>query len=1271
MIDIKKFIPRKLMPNKLFSKELISTLFEPLEKLDKKLPLRITQYILKGEDPSVLVDFDKMCQSSDTADKLYELLNRPCELDCGHYHNNISSLEKTRFAFYRQWTENYTLEQLTRYARVLATLCQHLPFIKLSTNQLPAWFIYLLYDGLISTLPYFNKDNKKFDERKNWNIEQLHQLLEGEQAGLGEKLLFAIFDRQNVQISYYNYFEYFMTINGLLPYIENHIEIFKQLPTHGLAILGQLDQLNYIYQHDELRLQLIDFITMQSLSTSKRVSQVATEMLLSLPITSVAPHLQHFLTSGSVDQRCRAVVSLSRMSVEPTILQQALANETNKKVITAIESALSRLESANSVKQQTNLVIPDFQPFTDTELPINARDILLQNIEEYIIKYEKLMQNELEENKKNRTNQDYYQKNYKSLKKIKLHFLDDIVAYLNGKIEYSTLRTHFDRDTNFKFLLTKNRLQSLPEFTLFHLFRIYRLKYRFQYNLDGKSNSYSLDASYFLERIYKKYDFMKKLDLRQIVDVIVKIESNENVKYTVAELFLHNDTYHDLYIDEPHKLWAFFAENEFLLDEAFGFTPLSNDWYNSHNRDKRNNADWYSVDVTSAIKTLQFFPIIPAKYVTYLCELALEGSKSICYVAQDALKLIPNIHNQIEPSLSSAKQNVRIAAANWLADLGQKSSIEALHVALKKEKREAVQAAILIALQKIGEDISQYLTSKKLLADAQKGLKGKKPAELDWFNFDLMPSMTWQNGDEVNSQIIEWWVWLAVKLKDPSNSLLTIYSRLLSQSSQQKLGEFILQSFIKQDTRTATIEEAEVKANLLAPQRFQEYKGYYKRYPEYYANYANITYEQVFEEIKNETLSTYYGSAIKVKGILALSSNVDGRVAVTLLASYMKDHYRRRAQIEALLEALGNSDDPLIIQLLLSLARRYRTTSIQEKARLLVENIAQRNSWTTDQLADRTISTAGLDDDGQLILDYGERTFIASLDDKFKWQLKNADGVKIKALPEARKTEDADLVKEAKNQFKNSKKELSQLLDMQVSRFYEAMCTQRQWSIEDWQKYLQSHPIVGRLIQRLVWLELDNDGQIVNSFRPTEDGSLINNQDDEIVLEPNHFITLAHCALMSNTDIEQWQSHIKDYKINQLVEQFTHKLPDISKMKNGVIDDHLGWMTDSFTIRGILTKLGYKRDVIEDAGWFEGYHKYFASIGIYINIEFSGSFVPEENIPAVLYTVYFTENSRYTDKVIALDKLPQVLLAEGYADYIAVANASSGFEPNWKEKLEW
>ncbi|WP_143421700.1 DUF4132 domain-containing protein, partial [Gilliamella apicola] len=730
-----------------------------------------------------------------------------------------------------------------------------------------------------------------------------------------------------------------------------------------------------------------------------------------------------------------------------------------------------------------------------------------------------------------------------------------------------------------------------------------------------------------------------------------------NVEYTIALKFLTNDYYHDIYENEPYKLWTFFAENEFLIDEALGFAPLQiTQFYNC-------------IDKVCAIKILKLFPSIPVKYVAYLFELALGESKQLRYAAQDALKLLPNIHNQVEQALSSPKQEVRIVAANWLVELGKKSSIKALNAVLKKEKRETVQAAILVALEKMGEDISQHLTQKKLLVDAQKGLKGKMPTDLNWFDFNLIPTLTWQNGKIVDPQIIQWWICLAVKLKDPANPLLIIYTRLLSNQSQQQLGIFILQSFINKDTRKATLEEAEAKANSEADIRLQQYIAVYKNYLHLYPHFNNITYEQVFDEIKKETLAAYVGSAIKAKGMLALITGIEGRVAVSLLRSFMKNHYIRRAQIEAMLESLANSDDPMIIQLLLSLARRYRMASIQEKARYLVESIAERLGWTTDELADRTISTAGLDDNGLLILDYGERTFTASLDEQFKWQLKNADGEKIKALPEARKNENPELVKEAKKQFSNSKKELNQLIKMQISRFYEAMCAQRQWRVEDWQKYLQPHPIVGRLIQRLVWLELDNNGQIVNSFRLTEDGSLITNQDDEILLDQNHFITVAHSALLTSDDITQWQMHLKDYKLNPLFEQFSDPLPDMSKFKDDVIDERLGWLTDSFTLRGILKKLGYERDDIEYGGYFFGYHKYFYSLNIYINIEFSGSMLPEENIPVVLSNLSFSSKKGFEDKVIALDKLPKVLLAEGYANYMAVANACSGFDPNWKDKL--
>ena len=1223
--------------------QLINTIFKPLSELDKSLPERVTQYILHSDEIDVLADFDKLCQNSANVDKIYDLLRGPygrfsswdeCEL-------KTNASIQGRIDFYKLWTDAYTPEQIIRYARFSAILFDHSSQIKRISEQIPSWLRYLLYDGLITTLLSYSENKDKIEGRENWSIQQLHQFLEIEQAGLGEKLLFAIFERQNIFEDYLPDFQYFTRLNGLLTYIQERIDLFKQLPSLGLAPLGQVEQLNFIQRYPQLQLQLVDFLIMQTLNTYKQVSQSATAILFSLPLDIVQPQLQHFLTSGSVKLRTNAAILLSRIISEPTILQQALTNETNKPVIAALESALLKLEIANVAKQQAHLVIPDFEPIIDTPLPITARDVIQQNFDQFLIKCKKSLQKAIEENKENIRSWEEY---CKKLQTLTSNSLDDIFDYVNGKINLSALFKKLDNKIGFYFLLINNRLLNIPEFSLFHLFRIRGLIHNQNY-------------TNFFEKIYENYDVIKKFELRQITDVLKKINIIPNVEYTIALKFLTNDYYHDIYENEPYKLWTFFAENEFLIDEALGFAPLQiTQFYNC-------------IDKVCAIKILKLFPSIPVKYVAYLFELALGESKQLRYAAQDALKLLPNIHNQVEQALSSPKQEVRIVAANWLAELGKKSSIKALNAVLKKEKRETVQAAILVALEKMGEDISQHLTQKKLLVDAQKGLKGKMPTDLNWFDFNLIPTLTWQNGDKVDSQIIEWWICLAVKLKDPANPLLTIYNQLLSIQSQQQLGEFILQSFIKQDTQKPTLEEAEAKAGLDADKRLQQYIGYYQRDPEFYSNFKDTTYEQVFEEIKKETLATYLGSAIKAKGILALTCGIEGRVAVSLLRSFMKNHYQRRAQIEAMLEPLANSDDPMIIQLLLSLARRYRMASIQEKARYLVESIAERLGWTTDELADRTISTAGLDDNGLLILDYGERTFTASLDEQFKWQLKNADGEKIKALPEARKNENPELVKEAKKQFSNSKKELNQLIKMQISRFYEAMCAERQWRVEDWQKYLQPHPIVGRLIQRLVWLELDNNGQIVNSFRLTEDGSLITNQDNEILLDQNHFITVAHSALLSSDDITQWQMHLKDYKINPLFEQFSALLPDMSKFKDDVIDERLGWLTDSFTLRGILKKLGYERDDIEYGGYFFGYHKYFYSLDIYINIEFSGSMLPEENIPVVLSNLSFSTKKGFEDKVIALDKLPKVLLAEGYANYMAVANACSGFDPNWKDKL--
>ncbi|TFT47214.1 DUF4132 domain-containing protein, partial [Proteus mirabilis] len=347
------------------------------------------------------------------------------------------------------------------------------------------------------------------------------------------------------------------------------------------------------------------------------------------------------------------------------------------------------------------------------------------------------------------------------------------------------------------------------------------------------------------------------------------------------------------------------------------------------------------------------------------------------------------------------------------------------------------------------------------------------------------------------------------------------------------------------------------------------------------------------------------------------------------------------------------------------------TASVQEKARNLVTQIAERNGWSADELADRTIPTAGFDDSGTLVLEYGERTFTAKMDAKQKIVLFNPEGKEVKSLPAARKNDDPELIKEAKKLFTSSKKELKQVIELQSVRLYEAMCAQRQWLSADWQEYILAHPIMHKLIEQLVWQEV-KEGEVINTFRPSDDGALLNLEDDEVTLQNDSLIQLAHAALVNEDERKAWIAHFKDYKVKFLFSQMEHKIPDLDLTQTEV-EDRKGWITDTFTLRGILTKMGYQRGPAEDGGSFSHYYKFFSSLNYYVNIGFSGSYVPEENIPAVLFDLSFEKDQQnYWDRNnIELKQVPPILLAESYADYLKVAEACAGFDPEWEKKTPW
>jgi hypothetical protein len=674
--------------------------------------------------------------------------------------------------------------------------------------------------------------------------------------------------------------------------------------------------------------------------------------------------------------------------------------------------------------------------------------------------------------------------------------------------------------------------------------------------------------------------------------------------------------------------------------------------------------------VTKALSVLAHFPHLPQSVLPKVAAVALGDSRTNRPLAQAALRGHPAAPALAAQGLGNSKGEIRAAAADWLARQGDPAAIPALRTALTKEKRELARAALLTALEVLGGDISGDLAPEALLAEAVKGLKAARPASLAWFSSQTIPAARWADGAPVDPRVLAWWFVLAVKLKEPDGSgLIDRYLSRLVPADAAEIGRHALRSWIAQDTRHPAEAESRAAAASAGPRHWQQNQDglkwalEHRHTPEsirFYEERAARTVEELTAEAYKEHQAIYLGSATPDKGMLALTTRLPGIELANATQGYIRDHGRRRAQVDYLVSALYANGQPAAIQLLLSISRRFKQATIQAKALDYVGRIADARGWTPDELADRTIPSAGFSEDRLLHLDFGPREFLGRVGPKATVVLTAADGKPIKALPDPRGGDDEELVAEAKKQLTASRKELKAVLALQTARLYEAMCLQRSWAATDWQEFLANHPLVSQLITRLVWLE--NPGRGQRAFRPTEDGELIGVDDEPIALAPDSRVGLAHAVLLTAADTAAWRGHLTDYQVEPLFEQFRAALPVLAAGATEA-SDLRGHLTDTFSFRGLAAKRGYSRSGAEDGGWFSEYVKPFAAADLTAVLSFTGSYLPEENISCATEALYFTRRNR----PLPLADVPGVLLAETYADYAALA-ALGPYDPDYAQK---
>ena len=772
-----------------------------------------------------------------------------------------------------------------------------------------------------------------------------------------------------------------------------------------------------------------------------------------------------------------------------------------------------------------------------------------------------------------------------------------------------------------------------------------------------------------------------RADPRALLDLMTRsgLDADDATEKMKKDIFYRFD---------PRVSWPWFAERPELLREALG-RPDS---------------------AARALEILGAMPRVPAGLLTMVADVAVGDSKVNRPLAQGVLRSHPRVRVLAEQALGERRAQARASAAAWVGSLGQGASVPALQAAVRKEKKDVVRAALLAALGECGGDLSEFLSPRALGAEASRGLKSKTPASLAaWFDFDSLPAVHWADGTEADPAVIRWWVVLADRLKNPNGrGIIALYLSLLETSDAAALAGRVVRAWIARDTRHPDPEESRAHAQTAGRWAYDHAQQWLAQCRadkkmadslEWAESQAAITLEDRIAAAYAEHQRTYLGSAVADKGLLAFAAGMDDGELAGLVRAYMRDNPGRRAQFDALVHCLYANGRDRALQALLGVARRHKMAGIQATAAALVQETASERGWSAEELADRTVPTAGFDADGLLRLSYGDREFTGRLTPDFKIEVSDETGRTRKSLPPARAGEDAEAVRAAKKRLSAARKEAREVLTLQSERLYEAMCASRTWSAPEWRELLAGHPLVGRLVTRLIWTaappggeaaaaedsghdatgdagsaatagsgvsgEISSAGAIL-TFRPAEDGALIGADDAVVELDERARVGLAHRVQLADEEAAAWRQHLADYGVEPLFDQLSATAPRVAEGQMEMRDLQ-GHMTDTLALRGAAVKRGYKRGEVMDAGTFYDYVKGFAALGLSAVLGFTGSWVPEDKIPCATKGLSFTRGDDDYEYEIPLTEVPPVLLAECRADYEALA-ALGSYDPDWKKK---
>ncbi|MFL0807331.1 MAG: DUF4132 domain-containing protein [Oceanobacter sp.] len=314
--------------------------------------------------------------------------------------------------------------------------------------------------------------------------------------------------------------------------------------------------------------------------------------------------------------------------------------------------------------------------------------------------------------------------------------------------------------------------------------------------------------------------------------------------------------------------------------------------------------------------------------------------------------------------------------------------------------------------------------------------------------------------------------------------------------------------------------------------------------------------------------------------------------------------------------------------------------ALRERAKITLKRIAKQQRLTLDQLYEELTPDFGLAKGVQLHV--GPHQFEIQLQGDLTLRVHNkSTGRQTKSFPKIKEPELQTDWDKANQQFKQLNSNLKKVLRNQKPRITQAFQFGTSWPSDRWKRLFQQHPLLRVMGQSLIWV--DNHGQ---SFRISEDFSLVSSDDEPYSLERHGQISLWHPANASTEETQVWNDYLSDYQLIPMVDQTNASvaLLDLPQRNDGsfILPDSL--LLQQTTLINLLRKFGYQQGPVGGGQRVEYWYLDIPALHLEIHLDMDDCFPWHEDDNQVqLETLRFIPQRQLRNRQIP--KLPVALQA--------------------------